>query len=460
MRAGMKKLLLLFPFAILSGCVAFHARPVSPSQSASAFEQRTLDSLKLEKYIETNLHKKITLWPPKTWDFNMLEMAAAYYNPALDVARAKWGVASAAVITAGEIPNPGVSVLGQHHSSIPGGISPWTWGLSLDIPVQTAGKRGYRIRRAQQLSEAARLNITEAEWQIRSGLRKSLLDLYAAANRGNYLQSQLESQQKIVNMFEARLTSGESSQFEVTQSRLALDKIRLLLANNAGQKARARSELAVALGLPAKALNGINISFNIFRQLPQPINLKSIKQKALTGRADMLAALQQYAAAQSELQLQIARQYPDIHIGPGYEWDQGDNKWTLGLSISLPIFNRNQGPIAEAKARRKESAASFLALQAGVTGQIDREEAAYALSLDTLKTAGNIVSGEQTGMRAAKDRFASGDTSSLELEQVKMELARAQLAQFEAVISAQAELGKLEDAVQQPLDNGWKNEIK
>ncbi|MDA8324870.1 MAG: TolC family protein [Nitrospiraceae bacterium] len=381
----------------------------------------------------------------------MLSLAAAYYSPALDVMRAKWGVANAAVITAGGIPNPAIGFLGQHHSSTPGGISPWTWGLSLNVPIETAGKRGYRIKQAKHLSVAARLNIAETSWQVWSGARKSLLDLYAATEREKYLLSQLRVQEEVARLFGERLAAGESSQFEVTQSRLALDKTRLALALNQKKKAAARGELATALGLQAKALGHIRISFDIFNQAPGPIDLRDSRRKALLGRSDILAALQEYEASQSALQLEIAKQYPDIHIGPGYEWDQGDNKWSLGFSIVLPVFNQNQGPIAEAKARRKEFAAKFIAIQAGVLGQIDQAEEAYCESLKNLRIAGSLVSAEDSNLKAIQARFNSGEAGRLDLEQAKMELASTELSRFDTLILAQADLGELEDAVQRPL---------
>ena len=438
--------------SLLYGCASFHPKPISPVETASKFEMRTLQSKKLESFIEKNIHKKEIAWPPASWDLRMLSLAAAYYSPALDVMRAKWGVVNAAVITAGGIPNPAIGLLGQHHSSTPGGLSPWTGGISLDIPIETAGKRGYRIKQAKQLSEAARLNIAETAWQVWSGVRESLLNLYAATERQHYLEAQLSTQGEVAKLFEERLAVGESSQFEVTQSRLALDKTRLLLAANQKNKAAASSALAIALGLQAKALNGIQISFDIFGQKPGVTDLREIRKEALLGRADILASLQEYEASQSALKLEIAKQYPDIHLGPGYEWDQGDNKWSLGFAIVLPVFNQNQGPIAEARARRNEFAAKFMALQASIIGQIDRAESVYVESLKNLQTADSIVSAEESNMRAIQARFNSGEAGLLDLEQTKMELAQAELSRFDALISVQADMGELEDAVQRPLN--------
>ncbi len=449
----------LFPIVALMffyGCANYRSRPLLPSRTASQFEARTLDSPGLREFMEKDknkkIHHRIKHWPPEAWDFRMLELAAAYYSPALDVMREKWGVAKAAVITAGGRPNPGASLLGQHHSSTPGGISPWTWGISLDIPVETAGKRGYRIRQAKHLSAAAQLNIAETAWQVRSSLRKGLLDLYAATGRQRYLMDRFSVERKIAGLFEERLAVGESSQFEVTQSRLALDKTRLLLAGNQKKKAEARNALAEALGLQVKALDGIRISFDLFKRRPETVNLKDIRRRALMDRADILSALQEYEASQAALQLEIAKQYPDIHLGPGYEWDQGDNKWTLGFAFELPVFNQNQGPIAEARARRREFAASFMAFQAGVIGQIDSAQATYAEALKNLQVADSLVSTESGNMQAVKARFNSGETGSLDLEQAKLELSSARLAQFDALLLAQQSFGRLENAVQRPLN--------
>lgn len=101
-----------------------------------------------------------------------------------------------------------------------------------------------------------------------------------------------------------------------------------------------------------------------FAELERPIDARSlstktIRQHALTNRTDILRALADYAASQSALQLEVARQYPDVRLGPGYTFEVGEHRWSLiGAALTLPIFNQNQGPIAEAEARRREAAAS------------------------------------------------------------------------------------------------------
>ena len=97
-------------------------------------------------------------------------------------------------------------------------------------------------------------------------------------------------------------------------------------------------------------------------QFPRDLTEPEVRRQALLNRADVRGALAEYAASQSALQLEIANQYPDVHLGPGYGWNTGnagDNEWTLGVTLDLPVLNHNQGPVAEAKAKRAGGRRAF-----------------------------------------------------------------------------------------------------
>jgi outer membrane protein TolC len=164
----------------------------------------------------------------------------------------------------------------------------------------------------------------------------------------------------------------------------------------------------------------------------------------------VLGALSQDAASQSALQLEIARQYPDIHLGPGYQLDQGNDKWTLAVSGTLPLFNRNRGPIAEADARRTAAAANFASVQGRAIEQVDGALASYAFARATAATADTMYVDRLRLERAADAQYAAGEISLLELGSIQLELANAELARLEARASLQRARGRLEEAMQSP----------
>ena len=383
----------------------------------------------------------------------MLTLAAFYYQPDLDVARAKWEVAEAGVITAGGRPNPSVGFTPQYNVNAAGGISPWILNFSLDIPLETAGKRGYRIARARPISEAARLNIAAVAWRVRSRLQRDLLSLYRAERAEALLQEQQRVQEEMVRLLEQRLSFGEASQPDVTEAHIALNQILLSLREAQKQRAETRVQVADALGLPVDVLNNVRISFDFLTHLPSAVDIPSedIRRRALLNRPDILGTLEEYTASQAALQLEIAGQYPDIHLGPGYEWDQGDNKWSLGFSISLPVFNRNEGPIAEAEARRKEAKARFIALQSRVMGEIDRTFAGYRFALQKLETADSLLATKKKQLQSIQAMFNAGETDRLSFLSSQSELYSIALLRLDALANSQQSLGLLEDAVQRPL---------
>src|SRR5438132_14271341 len=102
----LKKIALLALAALLAACVGYRERPLSPASTASAFQERSLSDPGLENFVRENLGRKISSWPPESWNLQLLTLTAFYFHPDLDVARAQLGVAKAAVRTARERPNP------------------------------------------------------------------------------------------------------------------------------------------------------------------------------------------------------------------------------------------------------------------------------------------------------------------------------------------------------------------
>ena len=204
------------------------------------------------------------------------------------------------------------------------------------------------------------------------------------------------------------------------------------------------------MGLSSKALDRIAIlppSLTEFAALPAG----ELRAQALFQRPDTLAALAEYAASQSALQLALANQYPDVHLGPGYTWDQGVKKWSLGLSLMLPVMNQNQGPIAEAKAKRDQAAAVFNATQARAIGEIETALGGYRASRDKLAAVEGLAVAQNDQLRKAETLFKAGETDRGALLGARLELSQTALARVDALAKAQQAWGALEDAAQSPL---------
>jgi len=434
------------------GCARFHSKPLSASANADALESRSLTNADLKIILEKNLHRDFENWPAVEWDFEMLMLAAFYYHPSLEVARAQWAVAQGGEKTAGQRPNPTLTVTPTYNftSHVP---SPWDPVGSIDIPIETAGKRKYRRANAANLSEAARLNIAVTAWQVRSAVRSSLLDFAAAGQKEVALEKQVAVQEDILRRQQQQATLGEIAPSESLPVRISVQKARLDLTDAQRLRVEARARLAAAIGVPLRALGEVSFAGGLPQNVRgiEELTSNELRRAALQTRPDILASLAEYAASQSSLQLEIAKQYPDVHLQPGYEFDQGDSKWSLGLTVELPVLNQNQGPIAEAAAHREEAAAKFNELQAKVLAEIDSAIDVFRISETNSNTLRALAEAQANRRDSIAAQLKAGAADQLDLLNAQFEFATAELVQLEGQIKLQQAAAALEDAVQRPF---------
>jgi len=441
----MQKTVFITLAVLLSGCASYQPQPLAPRQMMASYERRTLDSPDFQRFLAAH-----AAGDTHEWDLDRLTLAAYYYSPELDAVRAKLASGEAAIKTAGQLPNPTLSLPFQYTS--PAG-KPWTYGFGLDIPIETAGKRGYRLAQAEQLTTAARLNIGLTTWQIRSRLRSSLLDLYAASRRASILEQQTATQQEILAMLEKRYAFGAASSSDVNQEHIALKRDQGDLANSEKQMLDAKAQIATIIGVPVGALESIKIDLKGFEHLTADIPAREARRQAILNRADIHAALAEYEASQAALQLEVARQYPNLSLGLGYSFDQGQNKYSVTPGgLTLPLFNHNEGPIAEAEAHRKEAAVHVEALQDQAINETDSALQRYHAALKSLSLADALMARQAAAFQSAQRSYALGASDRLAFSQAHHTINADTLAHLDAVTQVQQAIGQLENAMQRPLD--------
>ncbi len=438
--------------ACLAGCVRYEPQPLQPGRFETAFRARTLTDPQLREFVEKNFTHPPAIWPPAELDLKSLTLAALFYHPDLQVARARIASAQAAEITAGARPNPTASVLPTGVASAFPGEPPWLLAANLDVPIETAGKRPRRIDLARKLTASARLDFAETAWSVRARLRAALVEYFCAQRARDLFQAEARLQAQLTNVLEKRVQAGETSRFELTVART--QSLAAVIAWRAAETRAADARLAVAsaTGLPDAALQGQRLAWAGFEEPAQDVSTEVLLAAAIQGRPDVAGALSDYAAAEAALRLEIAKQYPDIHLGPGYEYDQGEHKFSLGASLTLPIFDRNQGPIAETKAKREEAAARFLKVQTAAIQEVEKAAADYHLALAEWAGA-NEAAGklQEEAARAAEKQVQLGEGDRLALYYVQLQQDAALRARLDSLRKVQDAIGALEDAARRPL---------
>jgi outer membrane protein TolC len=438
----------------VTACAEFQDKPLNPVESALILEKRELSNQAVRGFIEGVLGQEV-IWPLKSWNLDSLSLAAIYFHPDMAVMRAQADAMDAANITAAQRPNPTLNATPSYLTHLATAVMPWYAVSSLNIPIETAGKRGFRQDRTAHLTDAMRLRVCDTAWQVRGRLRLAMLEVFAAQENQRLIERQFSLQQAMNLRLEQQFTAGELTRSELIRSQLSLSQTQINISTARKRSSESKTILATAIGLPVEALIGIDIDFSSLWKPPvfATIPLPKLKEIALHQRPDVLAALADYAAAQSALQLEIANQYPNIQANPGYAWETGENLWSLGASIQLPIFHQNQGLIAEAEAKRQEQAIRFQALQMRIIGDIDRAHA----GLDAVRPKWLDMEKQNQfqldNLDVAKAQLKAGDTDPLALLAVELEGVAAERTRLEALVESQQLLNALEDSLRFPLES-------
>lgn len=434
----------------LGGCASYHAQPLQPQESARRFAARRLDSPGLKDAVTQLLPHPPPQWPPSKWNRAELLAVALTDNPTLAVQRAQVGRALAHQITAGERPNPTIGLQSEYALN---DIHPWLYGVSFELPLRSPALRRLAISQAQIATSRARWQLMGATWRVRSELIAALSNWQSARRRSSLLHTLITDQRQLLDEQRARVAAGEDAPATLVPAQDALLQAQLQQGEARADAQRAESAAAAALGVPPQALDNLRLDWPHWGRPPAVSvrKLQAARTAALLSRADLSAAIDDYAEAEDRLQQAIARQYPQLTLTPGYYWDHGIHKFPVDVGLTLPLFNRNQGEIAEARAGRALAGRRMLALQDSIYGEIAGAVRAESIARDNEQAARQRLDDAREQLRQATLGFELGAVDRNEQLAARILVGRAQLDLLQTQAGWQAARNALEDALRAPL---------
>jgi cobalt-zinc-cadmium efflux system outer membrane protein len=277
-------------------------------------------------------------------------MLAVVNNPGLKAKRAKAGVAAAQLLQAGLLPNPQLATSFLHPLA---GPPPFSNGYSLGLTEQLTAliSRGAKKASARAHARQVNLDILWQEWQVAQRARQLYIQVSAQARLRDVLGTQHKLYAANYQRDQKALRHGN-----LTLSTTSADLVLLVNANTQlrtleRQRNTTWHKLDELMGLAPDARPKLNGKIH-FADLSKQQFAAAIAR--LPDRRPDLVALQAgYQSQEQSVRAAILQQFPKLSIGPSGGTDTG-KVTTIGLSatLSLPLFNHNQGQIAITRATR------------------------------------------------------------------------------------------------------------
>jgi outer membrane protein TolC len=423
--------------------------PIAPAMTAQALTTRSLQDPAIGAAL-----MKSGLSSDSGWNIDALTVAAWTVRSDIAVAAADINTGLSAERVAGLVPNPSLSL--DESSFLTNYLQDptiWVVAAALNFTIETADKREIRVSQARADTETRRWHFAELLWQARSDLRKAIVARDLARQSVSLAEAELKLRADYVDWVETqiRFGIGIGSDRLTAQTNLSRAEAQLRTAN--GDLTTAEAQIAAATGIAIENMPLAQVMPVVTDTVPAPdsYDLGSLRDAAIVNRLSVRHALADYAVTEQALRLALARQYPDINIGPGYTYDRGDHAITVAASAVIPLLHDESDAIAQAVNIRSTAAAQFQAAQSAALADVGTASARYRAAYAPWLEAKNAETLAGNAVDEVQRRLMAGAADRGEVLTAQIGLALAQRATLDALRLVVDALGALEDGVQRPL---------
>lgn len=360
--------------------------------------------------------------PPGGLTFDLALDRMLQLNLELTARRFEIPLAQADILTAGLRANPILYAdaqlvpYGKYTAQRPGGQT--QYDLNISYPLDVTHKRRARIEQA-----AAAKKVVEAQYQ--DAIRVQIANLgtaYVAALEARETVRYAEAGVKgLDSVLEAtRALAGRGNRTNADVARLEAQREAAVLGVDDARDGARRANLALAtyLNMPPPEAESLELLASLRDLAPPPPPIEELLAMALRCRPDLVAYRLGVDSAGAGLRLQRANRLNDVYVlYQPYTFQNNEpiglksaTSWAVGVTVPLPIYNRNQGNIERAKLNIEQTRVQLAAIERQVAVEVRQAEREYArtrAALDRLERS--VLPPYQKAMEDTRQLYEAGE---------------------------------------------------
>lgn len=365
---------------------------------------------------------------------------------------------------AGLRPNPAID-FEQTTGRLTGSSGESETSVGVSLPIELGGRRHRRIELARAELEAVEAEVADRERRLTNEVLVAYAESLSALRELEITEGLTDLDVKTVVVVQARVTEGESAPIELNLLRAEVERLRARRALVEGRLKASLLRLKSLAGIPLDEPLRLREDIHTPGLLNPPGSVEAAIAIALRERPDLRLARLSEEVAQAGLRLVRAQGAPDVTAFTRYTQSRSsfddtpvgalsdrDNLLTFGVSVGIPVFNRNQGAkveaelsISQARARREFSEQM---VKAEVASAYARYEAAQS-AVFTLETG--VITRSDENIRTIRAAYEIGAFSITELLAEQRRLLDSQRDFTEALTERYRAMADLQTAIGSPV---------
>ena len=367
----------------------------------------------------------------------------ALEGPRLRAAGHEVAASAAAIGQAGHYPNPTLDYLREGEQA-----GTRTTTVQLNQPIELGGKRRARVALAESTAALARGDLAALRQEVRAEVIAGWHAVLAAQERQQLATTLAGLAAKGIEVAERQVAAGKVSPIDATRARIAAVDAATELNAAQAELAIARTRLGALVGRPGEALvlaSGHD---------PAPPALKPLAA-LLADAAQALPvrrARSQLAAQEAQTQVERAARLPDLTLSVGSQKidEVARRQAVLGVSLPLPLFNRNEGNLLAALRRSDKARDEVAAAETAAASDIGTAYTRYEQARnEAAMLRADVIPSAQSAYELTLTGFEHGKFAFLDVLDAQRTWARVQLRQWTATQEAwraYADLARLNGA--------------
>ena len=344
-------------------------------------------------------------------------------------ARQRIAIAQGRLTQAGLRPNP---ILNTEYGSprFLGGEPETDFSAGLSQTLELGGKRDKRIAVARLELERTSSEIAAIERQIATEVRRNYTKAISAARQLDVIDKLRASDAELVRVTEARLGEGDVAPLDLNLVKVESDRLRIQQIQASADLESAMLELRLLIGLDV--LETLRIAPQAERPPRLELNLSELSGLALRDRSDLRAALIAEKVGTAKVNLAKAGAVPNIAASVRFSRKKGiidlpatagggfardlSNELIFGVSLEIPVFNRNQGEIAVAAGERVQAVRQREFLEATIKRDVAIAYRQYRAAAEKLVIySTQILPKAEANLQTVRSAYGLGDFSIFEV---------------------------------------------
>ncbi|MDX2035101.1 MAG: TolC family protein [Isosphaeraceae bacterium] len=310
---------------------------------------------------------------------------------------------------------------GKFDDERPGGQR--QFDVNVSVPVDVTHKRRARILAACRAKRVVEAQYRDAVRVQIDNLYTAYVDMLAARGAIRFAEVGIAGLEQAITATRELVKRGERTNADLRRVQILLDTATIGLEANRRNYVKTKRDLGLLLTIPPEEAERIEPLGSLREPATEAFTAEALVDLALRNRPDLEAFRLGVSRAEAEVGLARANRLSDVYVllqpytfqDNSSEGRKSATSYAVGVTVPLPVSNRNQGNIERARLNVEQTRIQLAALERRVATEVREAVSEYALAIESVRRLeAEINPASERALSDSEELYRGGEFNFIE----------------------------------------------